>query len=61
MWRKKVGGRGGGLGFGVGVDVDGLAIDALPEGGAFVVGEGVEEVFAEGGVGVGIPGVRVGV
>jgi len=58
MWRNRVGGRGGGLGLGVGVDVDRLAIDALPEGGAFVVGEGVEEVFAEGGVGVGIPRVR---
>lgn len=29
-----------------------LAVDALPEGGAFVVGEGVEEGFSEGGVGV---------
>lgn len=32
--------------------MDGLAIDALPESGAFVVGEGVEEGFAEGGVGI---------
>jgi len=32
--------------------VDGLSIHAFPEGGAFVVGEGVEEGFAEGGFGV---------
>lgn len=33
--------------------MDGLAVDAFPVGGAFIVGEGVEEGFAEGGVGVG--------
>lgn len=32
------------------VGVDRLAVDALPERGAFVVGEGVEEGFAECGV-----------
>ena len=32
--------------------MDGLSIHAFPEGGAFVVGEGVEEGFAEGGFGV---------
>jgi len=36
--------------------VDGLAVDGFPEGGAFVVGEGVEEGFAEGGVGVEVRG-----
>ena len=34
------------------VGVDGLPVDRFPECGAFVVGEGVEEGFAEGGVGV---------
>ncbi len=34
------------------VGVDRLAVDALPVGGAFVVGEGVEEGFPECGVGV---------
>lgn len=32
--------------------MDGLAVDGFPESGAFVIGEGVEEGFAEGGVGV---------
>jgi len=32
--------------------VDGLAVDTFPEGGAFVVGEGIKEGLAEGGVGV---------
>ncbi len=32
--------------------MDGLAIDPFPERGAFIVGEGVEEGFAEGGFGV---------
>jgi len=36
--------------------VDGLAVDSFPEGSAFVVGEGVEEGFAEGGVGVEVLG-----
>lgn len=29
-----------------------LPVDALPERGAFVIGEGVEEGFSEGGVGI---------
>ena len=36
--------------------MDWLAVDAFPEGGAFVVGEGVEEGFAEGGVWVEVLG-----
>lgn len=32
--------------------MDGLAVDAFPECGAFVVGEGIEEGFSERGVGV---------
>jgi len=32
--------------------VNGLAIHAFPEGGAFIVGEGVEEGFPEGDFGV---------
>lgn len=41
--------------------MDGLAVDGFPEGGAFVVGEGIEEGFAEGGVGVEVlGGVGVG-
>lgn len=39
--------------------MDGLAVNDFPEGGAFVVGEGVEERFAEGGVGVERWGRRV--
>lgn len=38
------------------VGVDGLAVDGFPERGAFVVGESVEERFAEGGVGVEVGG-----
>ncbi len=30
--------------------MDWLAVDGFPEGGAFVVGEGIEEGFAEGGL-----------
>lgn len=31
--------------------MDGLAVDGFPERGTFVVGEGIEEGFAEGGIG----------
>ena len=40
--------------------MDRLPIDPLPERGTFVVGECIEEGFAEGGVGISREGVVVG-